>query len=209
VQANLNADVARAGVFACLHREQSNRRRIKVVQKYRRELDLYGAFHQTIQTEWVQEYAIGSYFVSEVYAHKGRKHTGGKWTRPDVVLVSVGNYTYVPGKILEVITFEVKPEDAYGLEGVYETASHSVFAHKSYLALHLPEHQDETDFLERLEKEAVHFGVGLVTFGDPAKFDTFEVRVEPVHKIPSPRDTNDFLRRLKDEAKKKLSELLK
>jgi hypothetical protein len=178
-------------------------------KKYRRESQLYDDFHQTLQKDWIEVYDITDY-VSEISAHKGRKITGGKWTRPDMTLVSVGNYPFIPGKSVEVITFEIKPADAYGVEGVYETASHSAYANKSYLALHMPETEDETeDFLERLEKEAVRFGVGLITFEDPTKWDTFEVIVEAQHKIPSPRDTNEFLSRLKDEAKQALQKLLK
>jgi len=178
-------------------------------RKYAKESNLYEAFHQTIQTEWVQDYDITEY-VSEVSAHKGRKNTGGKWTRPDVTLVSVGNYPFIPGKSVEVITFEIKPADAHGVEGVYETTSHSAFASKSYLALHVPESElDTDDFLERLKKEAVRFGIGLVTFEDPANWKTFEIIVEPQHKTPSPRDMNDFLGRLKDDVKLKLQKLLK
>jgi hypothetical protein len=178
--------------------------------KYRKESHLYQAFHQTIETGWTEENDITDY-VSEISAHKGRKATGGKWTRPDVTLVSVGNYPFIPGKSVEVITFEIKPADAHGLEGVYETASHSAFANKSYLALHLPDgnQQEPEDYLERLEKESVRFGVGLVTFEDPAKWDTFNVIVEAQHKTPSPRDTNEFLARLRDDVKEKLQKLLK
>lgn len=149
--------------------------------------------------------------VSEVSAHKGRKNTGGKWTRPDVTLVSIGNYPFIPGKTVEIITFEIKPADAHGLEGVYETASHSAFANKSYLALHVPSgtQQDSEDYLERLEKEAIRFGVGLVTFEDPEKWNTFDVIVEAQHKTPSPRDANEFLSRLKEEVKQNLQKLLK
>ena len=178
-------------------------------KKYRKESQLYDAFHQTIQKDWVEVYDITD-FVSEVSAHKGRRITGGKWTRPDVTLVSVGNYPFIPGKSVEVITFEIKPVDAYGVEGVYEAASHSAFANKSYLALHTVGIEDDPeDILERLEKEAVRFGVGLITFEDPGKWDTFEVVVEAQHKIPSPRDTNEFLSRLKSEAKQTLQKLLK
>jgi hypothetical protein len=174
---------------------------------YRRESDLYKDFHETIRREWVKDNDIRR-FVSEVSAHKRRKPTRGKWTIPDVLLVSVGNYTYIPGKSLEVTTFEVKPEDAYSVEGVYETASHSAFANESYLALHMRE-EIEPEILERLEKEAVRFGVGLVTFGDPANWDSFDVRVEAEHKIPSPRDVNDFLNQMSEDSKKTLLEDLK
>jgi len=178
--------------------------------RYRKESHLYEAFHQTIETEWIEENDIADY-VSEISAHKGRKATGGKWTRPDVTLVSVGNYPFIPGKSVEVITFEIKPADAHGLEGVYETASHSAFANKSYLALHVPDdnQQEAEDYIERLEKESVRFGVELITFEDPARWDTFDVIVEAQHKIPSPRDTNEFLTRLRDDVKEKLQKLLK
>ena len=123
--------------------------------------------------------------------------------------MSVGNYQFIPGKSVEVITFEIKPEDAQGVEGVYEAASHSAFANRSYLALHIPEGQHDADLLERLEKEAIRFRIGLVTFADPAKWDTFDVRVEAVHQAPSPLDINDFLSRLKEENKKALLKLLR
>lgn len=177
--------------------------------KYRKESQLYDPFHRTIQKDWVEVYDITD-FVSEVSAHKGRKITGGKWTRPDVTLVSIGNYPFIPGKSVEVITFEIKPADAYGVEGVYEAASHSAFANKSYLAVHMAGSTEDTDdLLERLEKEAVRFGVGLVTFEDPARWETFEVIVEAQHKIASPRDANEFLSRLKSDVKQTLQKLLK
>jgi hypothetical protein len=179
-------------------------------RKYGKESHLYEAFHRTIEIGWIEEKDITDY-VSEVSAHKGRKATGGKWTRPDVTLVSVGNYPFIPGKSVEVITFEIKPADAHGLEGVYETASHSAFANKSYLALHVPDgrEQEAEDYLERLEKEAVRFGVGLVTFEDPSKWGTFEEIVEARHNTPSPRDINEFLTRLRGDVKEKLQKLLK
>ncbi|SRR5713101_375876 len=179
-------------------------------RKYRKESHLYESFHKTIETEWIEDNDITDY-VSEISAHKGRKITGGKWTRPDITLVSVGNYLYIPGKSVEVITFELKPVDSHGLEGVYETASHSAFANKSYLALHVPDSAEPyaEDYLERLEKEAVRFGVGLLTFEDPAKWDTFETIVEPQHNTPSPRDMNEFLSRLREDVKQKLQKLLR
>jgi hypothetical protein len=176
-------------------------------KRRRKESDLYRPFHETIRTDWVREYDIGE-FVAEISAHKGRMQTGGKWTRPDVTLVAVGTYTFIPGKTLEIISFEIKTEDAHGVEGIYEAASHSAFANKSYLALHLPDQQD-SDSLQHLEEEAIRFGVGLLTFGDPAKWDTFEIRVEAQHKTPSPNDMNKFLSQMRKESTEELLKLLK
>lgn len=178
-------------------------------QRRKRESELYEAFRQTIQTGWVPAYGTSSDYIAEVYAHKGSKDTKGKWTRPDVVLVSVESYPYIYGKSVEVVSFEIKPEDAYGIEGIYETASHSAFANKSYLALHLPEGGKGSELPERLETEAARFQIGLLTFSEPARWDTFDVLVEPVHKTPSPADMNDFLKHLKEENRNKLLGFLK
>src|ERR1017187_2686853 len=74
-------------------------------------------------------------FISEITASQGRRSTGGKWTRPDFTLIAVRTYSFTPGKSLEVITFEVKPDLNTALEGVFESLAHSVFAHRSYLAV--------------------------------------------------------------------------
>ncbi len=174
-----------------------------------RESALYEPFHETIQKSWVQEYAI-SEFASEVTANKGRTDTGGKWTRPDVTLIAIGNHEFLPGKTLEVITFEIKPEDSYGIQSVYEAASHSAYANKSYLAIHLTVNAIEEELLERLEKEAIRFGIGLITFEDPGDWNTFEVMVEAQHKTPSPSDINFHLNRLlAPEIKQKVLRLVK
>jgi hypothetical protein len=178
-------------------------------RRRKRERDLYELFRQTIQTDWVRNYNISDNFFVEVYAHKGNKDTKGKWTRPDVVLVSVMTYPFIWGRSVEVVSFEIKPEDAYGVEGIYETASHSAFANKSYLALHLPENRQVSDLPERLETEAARFGIGLLTFADPADWNTFDVLVEPTHKTPGPSNMNDFLKHLKDENQTKLLRFIK
>ena len=157
-------------------------------KRFRRESHIYEPFHNTIQKDWVQEHGIVDY-ASEISAHKGSKDTGGKWTRPDVTLVSVGKYELIPGKTIEITTFEIKPVNKLGIEGVYETASHSAYANKSYLAIHLPTSPDREglqDVLDRLEKECVRFGIGLILFEDPSSWQTFEVVVEAQHKTPEP-----------------------
>jgi hypothetical protein len=47
--------------------------------------------------------------------------------------------------------------------------------------------------LTRVEEEASRHGVGLVTAGDPADYETWEERVEAVYTEPSPHALNDFI----------------
>lgn len=99
------------------------------------ERELYRPLENTIREFWPNEYGLKD-VILEITANQGSKITGGKWTRPDITLISVNSYAFIPSKILEVTSFEVKPLDDFNVAGVFETAAHSAFAHKSYLAIH-------------------------------------------------------------------------
>lgn len=160
--------------------------------KYKNEADLYGPIHKTIADSWVKNYGIED-FISQVTAQQGSRNTGGKWTRPDISLFAVRIYPFIPGKSVELITFELKPLYAFGVEGVFETASHSAFAHRSYLMLHVPKDYDDEDVLGRLDKESERFGVGFLTFEEPTDWDTFNIRVEAKLTTPDPSELCSFI----------------
>jgi hypothetical protein len=180
-------------------------------ETYEQEVQLYEPFHETIQKSYVRVYNH-KFFVSQITASAGRRPTGGKWTRPDVALAVVKTYQHIPGKSLELVTFEIKPAGAFGIEGVFETASHSSYAHRSYLALYTPKGAPLTDHdnRERLERECTRFGVGLWTFEDPKDWDTFDILVEPTFHPPDPGSTDDFIfGQLSKENKDKLMAWIK
>lgn len=160
--------------------------------KYKTETDLYAPLYKTISDSWVKNYGIED-FVSQITANQGSRSTGGKWTRPDITLFAVRIYPFIPGKSVELITFEIKPLYAFGVEGVFEAASHSSFAHRSYLMLHVPKDYENQDIFDRLDKEAERFGVGFLTFEDPTDWDTFNIRVEAEHKSPDPTELCSFI----------------
>lgn len=164
---------------------------LKNDKKRKKETSLYRPFLDTINGDWAKSNSIRD-FVCEITAHKGRKDTGGRWTRPDITVVAVRTYPFIPGKNLEVITFEIKPIGAYGIEGVFETASHSAVANRSYLALHVPKDFDDSQ-LERISREVERFNIGLITFEDPASFETFNILVESERLLPDPASISDFI----------------
>lgn len=161
-------------------------------QKYKDERSLYQPIHSIIASAWVKEYAIDD-FVSQITASQGSRNTGGKWTRPDITLVALRSYPFIPGKTIEVITFEIKPWYYLGVEGVFETASHSAFAHRSYLMIHAPQTIEDLEPYERVARESERFGVGLVTFEDPANWDTYNIRLDAEHSAPDPSAMCEFI----------------
>ena len=157
-----------------------------------KEKDLYEPIIETLQKFWVKAYDLKNYVLQNT-ANQGRRKTGGKWTRTDIALISIRSYTFIPGKILEVTTFEVKPASDYGVESVFETAAHSLFAHKSYLIIHLPGGLPDSEEFERIKKQCQVFGIGLIAFENPKDWATFEIIIESDRKQPDPADVNLFI----------------
>jgi len=76
-------------------------------------------------------------------------------------MVAVRSYQFTPGKRLEVITFEIKPDLDEALEGAYEALAHSAFAHRSYLAVDIRAYANQEDIPhDRIVQECTRHGVG-------------------------------------------------
>jgi len=157
------------------------------------EAPLYEPFQRVIQTGYVPDNDL-SPWVCEITAFQGRRNTGGLWTRPDVTLIAIQTFVYVPDKLFEVITFEIKPNIDSAMEGVFETAAHSAFAHRSYLAFPDSTDYDDNPLYDRIRDECERFGLGLILFEDVANWDTYTIEVASERKTPDPQAVNDFIK---------------
>ena len=155
---------------------------------------LYEPMAQVIREDWTKDFRLDS-FTLEVTAHQGARHTGGKWTRPDITLASIKTFAYVPGKHFDLVTFEIKPQDAIDITVVYEALAHRRAATRAFALLHVPD--DKKDALEPVITEicsqAKQFGVGVIIASNPSDYDTWEEVVESVRNEPDPERLNDFL----------------
>lgn len=157
------------------------------------EASLYEPFHKVIQTGYAPDNELKQ-FVSEITANQGRRSTGGRWTRPDITLIAVETFAYVPGKQLEVSTFEIKPDIQTALDGVFEAAAHSAFAHRSYLAFPDSKDYDKNPLFDRIVDECDRFGLGLILFEDVSNWDTYSFELTAERREPDPRTLNDFIK---------------
>ena len=110
-----------------------------------------------------------------------------------MTLVAVRTYQFTPGKRLEVITFEVKPDVDSAVEGVYEALAHSAFAHRSFLAVDIRQFGDEVPD-DRIVHECSRHGVGYITFTDVADYASYEIVVNARLFEPDPYDVDNFVR---------------
>lgn len=188
---------------------KKEKKRKKEEEYYKKEKNLYEPFRDVISDKYIKDKDIKNHIV-QITANQGAKDTGGKWTRPDVVIVAINTYSYLPGKIMDIISFELKTYIDFGVAGVFETAAHSKYATKSYLCAYLPDGWDsEAPEYERVKAECERFGIGLMYFNDPNNYSTYDILVEPKRRSPDPFDMDQFISiQISDRNKKKISELL-
>jgi hypothetical protein len=161
---------------------------------YVHEAELYPPIQHTLETSWAKERQIEPLAV-EITASQGSKATGGRWTRPDLVSAAVRTYRYLPGKYMEVVTFEVKPKDAINVTAVYEALAHLRSATHAYVMFHVPNDPEESVKLTIDEACSVgrRHGVGVIVMSDPADFDTWEEKEEAHRVEPDPQRLDEFI----------------
>ena len=163
---------------------------------YTKESELYEPVSAVLRNHWSKEQGFDNYLV-EVTAKQGSRQTGGKWTRPDVTVVGYKTFPYLPGRYLEVISFEIKPTNTLDITAVYEALAHRRSATRAYVVGHVPndaqtEMQSE---LEAVTQEAKKLGIGVIVVDDPVDFDTWEVLLDADRFEPDPARLNEFIAR--------------
>jgi len=161
---------------------------------YSRELELYQPISAVIRNQWAKAQGFDSYLV-EVTAKQGSRQTGGKWSRPDVTVVGYKTFPYLPGRFLEVASFEVKTTDTIDVSAVYEALAHRRAATRAHVVFHIPTaRRTETDnVLEAVSEEAKRLGIGVIVADDPTDFDTWEILFEANRFEPDPGKLNEFI----------------
>jgi len=161
----------------------------------RKESELYDPLKDWLVEEWGEDVEPGDFFeVLVTGTPKRKQRTGGKWSRPDVTLVQVNSYDYLPQPVLEVTTFEVKKfPDAEDIRSVYETASHSRRTHFSYLVAEVP--SPDYEFPERFVSELERFHLGLIfMWKEKEKWKFEEQEWETERLNPEPEELNRLLK---------------
>jgi hypothetical protein len=163
-------------------------------KSYEKELSLYEPIAMVLRNKWLKEQGFDSHLV-EITAKGGSKQTGGKWTRPDITAIGYKTFPYVPGRFLEVITFEIKPTSTTDVSAVYEALAHRRAATRAYVISHIPEASlaEYQQIIDAISDEAKKFGVGFILANDPSDFDTWETLLEAERFEPDPARLNEFI----------------
>jgi len=168
-----------------------------------REMDLYAPAVTVLKKHWTQEKQL-LHGIFEITAQMGRKDTGGSWSRPDIVGVGFRKFEYLPDRLLEVYTFELKAEYDISIKGVLEALAHRERATRSYTVYHTGGRAwDDFPEAQRIEQLAARHGVGVIVAADIEDYgDGWEERVTASRSGSDPEEIDRFLKlTLSEEAK--------
>jgi hypothetical protein len=94
-------------------------------------------------------------------------------------------------------------------EGIFEALAHSAFAHRSYLAVKVPEGDDEIAD-DRIVGECTRHGMGYITFTNEADYETYDIVVGARLNEPDPENVDNFVKtQISQEKQEDLSEFLR
>lgn len=168
------------------------------VKGVKNESDLYEPIKKHFDENWAPNYTSPDYYCAAITGSpKGRKRKSGLWSRPDVAILTVSGYQFLPTKVVEVTTIEAKRYGDATPQAVFETASHNKFAHQAYLVLEWLEETDMDDIdnenVKRILKEAQRFGIGIIQMKNSRGRWDFRDIQEPQRREPEPDDCDTFI----------------
>ena len=174
------------------------------------EDQLYTPAQEQITINWHVRQKLDSVHVENI-AKQGRRDTGGSWSRPDLALVALKTFEYLPERIFEIHTFEIKASYDVTVKGVMEALSHREIATRSYVIYHTSG-RDLSDYPEasRIETLAARHGVGVIAAKDIRDFNEWAEVVPAKRASPDPDDVETFIKRsLNDDTKARIRKWLK
>lgn len=162
--------------------------------RYPHEPDLYPPMRDVIAGDWAKVARMNPLAV-EITAFRGRRDTGGIWSRPDITSVEIRTFTHVPGKYLEIVTFEVKPADAINAQCVYEALAQRRWATRAYVLLHIPDRHASVlePMVGGVAEVARTHGIGVITAADPEHYRTWDEREAAARVQPDPEYLDTFV----------------
>lgn len=164
------------------------------IPDYSKEVELYEPISRVLRSHWSKAQGFDNSLV-EITAKQGSKSTGGKWSRPDVAAVGYRTFRFLPNRIMEVVSFEIKPTNTFDVTSVYEALAHRRAATHSYVLGHVPPsaRADMEIQIDTITKEAKKLGIGVIIAEDPTDFDTWDQVLDADRIEPDPARLNDFL----------------
>lgn len=144
------------------------------------EQQYYTPVLREILAHWTEQPGFTHVFA-HITAGQGRRQTGGRWSRPDIVICTVSDWHFSSRPEGDIRTIEVKRFEALDVLAVYEAVSHKSRAHYSYLLIvNYPRepNDDQKADMEGVLAVAGKHGIGVITAVDADNWATWEFELD-------------------------------
>ncbi|WP_375461581.1 hypothetical protein [uncultured Enterovirga sp.] len=128
----------------------------------------YPAAEAGLKKLWQDDNFHENEFFIENTSKKDSK-IAGRWTRPDLTLISHKKYPWTIGREFDVVTFEVKRPDSCNVLAVFEALSHASAATKAYAVFPVDQvswRKENPAQEARVMDECSRHGIGLILIED-------------------------------------------
>lgn len=157
------------------------------------EARLMAPLKRYLETRFSQSLDLppGSTCIVADTSSKGPKN--GQWARPDYIFVSVMRLQLVPGRQVDVHSFELKAEAGGTVQAVHEALAQTRFTNFGHLVWHVPFGSRAEAKLPEIENHCHTHGIGLLVIRDPNDHRTWETLLDPAPKRTNPPTIDAFL----------------
>ncbi|MFO0560254.1 MAG: hypothetical protein U0269_19715 [Polyangiales bacterium] len=161
------------------------------------ESSWYPFVERGLRGDWSKSRGFDEVLVAATHS-LGSKKTGGRWTRPDLLVLSKQRFRLPPSVVFESHSFEVKPPGQWTVLGAHEASAHGRYFTRPYLllgSLILEDDlvEDDRRALDACYDECARLGVGLVVVYPGFGFDDWDWLLEPQRHTPAPEDVESAL----------------
>lgn len=160
-----------------------------------REIEHYQPALNEILENWTEQPGFTHVFGS-ITGMQGRRATGGRWSRPDIVLCTISDWLFSSRPEGDVRTIEVKRFEATDVVAVYEAVSHKARSHYAYLLIvNFPAelNDDQQKDFDLILSTAGQHGIGVITAVDTSDWGTWEFQLYPTRSSADHQAINDLL----------------
>lgn len=167
----------------------------EAVAEEKLEKDHYQPVLDTILSRWTEQPGFTHVFGS-ITASQGRRATGGRWSRPDIVLCTISDWLFSSRAEGDVRTIEVKPYWALDTLAVFEALSHKARAHYAYLLIvDFPEEldDDQKSDMEVVLAAAARHGIGVITANRSDDWDSWVFELDARKSDADPQAIHQLL----------------
>lgn len=118
---------------------------------------------------------------------------GGKWRKPDIVLLAIHKFISRPTPELTLTGFELKISNNFDVTSIYQAHAYTSFLHHAYVVVHYPNNDGWPSAVADIRGHAQELGIGIVRLISIEGDGKYELVLTSQRRDPQPHRTDEFI----------------